>query len=161
MPLLSILTTSHIYKITTAKRAKCARGLERYTYALSRVWSFMRTGARMHRKKVPPVMTLQSYFAGLLVTGCFTFVPLTRANGASGGHMSAVGSHEHGQCNERAHYSDPFWGSSFPYPASSYNSYYLYTPTPEQQAGAKQQVEAYLIAVKKRRNMLRPIAISP
>ncbi len=96
-------------------------------------------------------MTLQSYFAGLLVAGCFTFAPLALAHGASGGQMSAGGSHEHGQGNERSRYSDPFWGPSFPYQASFYNSYYLYTPTPEQQAGAKQQVEAYLTAVKKGR----------
>jgi hypothetical protein len=96
-------------------------------------------------------MPFQSYFAGLLATGCFTFVPLTLVNGASGGHMSAAGSHEREQCSERSRYSNPFWGPSFPYQASLYNSYYLYAPTPEQQAWARKQVEAYLIAVKERR----------
>jgi hypothetical protein len=45
----------------------------------------------------------------------------------------------------------PFWGPSFPYHAGIYDSDYSYTPTTEQQLGAKQQVEAYLLAVKKRR----------
>jgi hypothetical protein len=73
---------------------------------------------------------------------------LPLANGASGGHMSAAGSHEHVQRDERSRYSNPFWGPSS-YKASFYNSNYAYTPTPEQQARAKQQVATYLIAVKK------------
>jgi hypothetical protein len=64
---------------------------------------------------------------------------------------SAVGPQEHGQRNEHCRYSDPFWGPSFPYHAGIYDSDYSYTPTPEQQATAKRQVEAYLLAVKKRR----------
>lgn len=92
--------TSHIDKITTAKRAKCAQGLERYANAVGRVWPIARTCGRMHLKKDRQIMTFQSYFAALLVTGCFTFVPLTLAHGVSGGDMSAAGSHEHGQCNE-------------------------------------------------------------
>jgi hypothetical protein len=95
--------------------------------------------------------TLQWCFVGLLATGYFTFVPLTLANGASGGHMSAVGPHEHGQGNEHCRYFSPFWGPSFAYHAGIYDSDYSYTPTPEQHARAKQQVEAYLLAVKKRR----------
>ena len=96
-------------------------------------------------------MTLQWYFAALLATGYFTFVPLTIANGASAGHMSAVDRHGNGQRNENCRYSNPFWGSSFPYHAGIYDSDFSYTPTPEQQATAKRQVEAYLLAVKKRR----------
>jgi hypothetical protein len=96
-------------------------------------------------------MKLQWYFAGVFVTGCFTFVPSPLANGASGGHMSAVGSHGHGQCDDRSRYSNPFWGPSSRYIASIYNSNYVYTPTPEQLTKARQQVETYLIAVEKRR----------
>jgi hypothetical protein len=43
--------------------------------------------------------------------------------------------------NERSRYSNPFWDLAFPYQASLYNSVYFCTPTPEQQAVAKQQVE--------------------
>jgi hypothetical protein len=96
-------------------------------------------------------MTLQWYFAGFFVTGCFTLVPLALAKGGSGGHMSAVGSHPQVQCDEGSRYSNPFWGSSSYYKTSFYNSSYVYTPSPEQQAWARQQVENYLIAVKKRR----------
>jgi hypothetical protein len=65
--------------------------------------------------------------------------------------MSAVGPHEQGLRNEHCRYFSPFWGPSFAYHAGIYDSDYSYTPTPEQQARAKQQVEAYLLAVKKRR----------
>ena len=99
-------------------------------------------------------MTLQWYFAGFFVTGCFTLFPLPLANGASGGHMSAAGSHEHVQRDERSRYSNPFWGPSSRYIASIYNSNYVYTPTPEQLTKARQQVEIYLIAVEKRRKRL-------
>jgi hypothetical protein len=96
-------------------------------------------------------MTPKWYFAGLLATAYFASIPLTLANGTSAGHMSGVGCHGNGQRNEHCRYSNPFWGSSFPYHAGSYDSYYSYTPTPEQQATAKRQVEAYLLAVKKGR----------
>jgi hypothetical protein len=101
------------------------------------------------------IITLQWHFAGLLAIG-FTSVSLTPANATSGSHMSAMGSHEHGQHDEHCHYSNPFWGSSFPYHAGIYDSTYSYTPTREQLTRAKQQVEAYLLAVEKRR---KPAAI--
>jgi hypothetical protein len=96
-------------------------------------------------------MTPQWYFTGFFVTGCFSLLPLPSTNGASGGHMSAAGSHQHGQSDERSRYSNPFWGSPSHYEDSFYNSSYVYTPTPEQQARARQQVETYLIAVKRGR----------
>jgi hypothetical protein len=96
-------------------------------------------------------MTPKWYFAGLLATGYFTFIPLTPANGTSAGHMSGVGCRGNRQRNEHSRYSNPFWGPSFPYHAGIYDSHYSYTPTPEQQATAKRQVEAYLLAVKKGR----------
>jgi hypothetical protein len=110
-----------------------------------------RVCARIPRKKDPGIMTLQWYSVGLFAIGYFTFVPLTIANGNSAGHMSAMGRHENGQRNEHRRYPDPFWGPSFPYHAGVYDSDYSYTPTTEQQLRAKQQVEAYLLAVKKRR----------
>jgi hypothetical protein len=110
-----------------------------------------RVCARILRKKDPDIMPLQWYFASLLATVYFTFVPLTLASGTSAGHMSTMSRHENGQRNERCHYSNPFWSSPFSYHADIYDSQYSYTPTPEQQATAKQQVEAYLLAVKKRR----------
>lgn len=65
--------------------------------------------------------------------------------------MSSAACHGNGQRHEHFHHFDPFWDSSFAYHAGIYNSDYWYTPTPEQQATAKQQVEAYLLSVKKRR----------
>jgi hypothetical protein len=93
---------------------------------------------------------VQWYFVGFLITTCFPLVPSTSAKGASGSHMSGVGFNAHAQCHERSRYSYRFWGPSH-YEASLYNSNYVYSPTPEQKARAKQLVETYLIAVKKRR----------
>ncbi len=97
-------------------------------------------------------LTLQLYFAGLLAAGYFTFVPLTLAHGNTfAGHMSAVGRHGNGEHNEHCRYSNPFWDSAFSYHVGIYDSNYSYTPTAEQQVAARQQVEAYLLAVNKRR----------
>jgi hypothetical protein len=104
---------------------------------------------QMTDQKHSHIITLQWYFAGLLAIGYFTLVPMTLANGASGGHISAGGPHDHGQRNDHCHYSHPFY--SFPYPAGNYDPAYSYTPTPEQRARAQQQVQAYLLAVKKHR----------
>jgi hypothetical protein len=97
------------------------------------------------RNKKSGIMTIHWYFAGLLAIGYFTFAPLAKGNGGSGGHMSGMGHHEH------CRYGDPFWTPSFAYRAAIYNSDYSYTPTTEQQAVANQQVEAYLVAVTKHR----------
>ncbi len=103
------------------------------------------------RRRSPDIITLRWLFVGLSATGYFTFAPLTLAKGNSGGHMSGAGRQGNEQCNEHGHHFDPFWGPPFSYYGGSYNSDYSYTPTLEQQAKAKQQVEAYLIAVKTHR----------
>jgi hypothetical protein len=87
------------------------------------------------------IMIPKLYFTGLLAAGYFTFIPLNLAIGSPGGHMPRVGCHGNGQRNEHCRYPNPFWGSSSPYHAGIYDSYYSYTPTPEQQATAKREVE--------------------
>jgi hypothetical protein len=79
---------------------------------------------------------------GLFVTGFFASTPLLAAS-----HMSAGPGHE----NEHNRYTNPFWRSSYSAYAAIYNSDFSYTPTPEQQAAAEQQVDNYLAAVKKGR----------
>jgi hypothetical protein len=91
-------------------------------------------------------MKLQFYIAGFFATGYFALTP-TQAAGAPTGHMSAALSHG----NEHYRYSAPYGGLSYFGYAGIYDSDYSYTPTPEQQATAKQQVEDYLGAVKKDR----------
>jgi len=94
----------------------------------------------------PDIMKLQFYIAGLFATGYLALTP-TQAAGAPAGHMSAGLSHG----NEHYRYSAPYGGSSYFAYAGIYDSDYSYTPTPDQQATAKQQVEDYLGAVKKDR----------
>jgi hypothetical protein len=106
--------------------------------------------ARIPLKEEPTIKTGPWYVAGLLAAGYFTLAPLSLAHGASG-HMSGMGGHGNAQHNEHCRYYGPFSGSSFAYHTGDYDSAYSYTPTPEQQAVARQQVEAYLLAVKKRR----------
>ena len=106
---------------------------------------------RTCKTTIPGKYRLQRYPAGLLAVGYFTFVSLMLADGTFAGHMSGMGSHGSGPHNEHCRHIDPFWDSSFPYRAGIYDSGYSYAPTPEQQATAKQQVEAYLLGVKKRR----------
>jgi hypothetical protein len=90
------------------------------------------------------VMKPQFYIAGLFATGYLALTP-TQAAGAPAGHMSAALSHG----NDHYRYSAFYGGSSYFSYAGVYDSDYSYTPTPEQQATAKQQVEEYLAAVKK------------
>ncbi|HSZ76610.1 MAG TPA: hypothetical protein VK775_04385 [Chthoniobacterales bacterium] len=91
-------------------------------------------------------MKLKFYIAGLFATGYLALTP-TQAAGAPAGHMSAALS----RGNEHYRYSAPYGGSSYFAYAGIYDLAYSYTPTPEQQAAAKQQVEDYLAAVKKDR----------
>ena len=90
-------------------------------------------------------MKLQFYIAGLFATGYLALAPTQAA--APAGHISAALSHG----NEHYRYSAPYEGLSYFGYAGIYDSDYSYTPTPEQQATANQQVEAYLRAVKKDR----------
>ena len=91
-------------------------------------------------------MKLSFHVAGLLATGYFAFTPFLAAGGPAG-HIAPALSHQ----NEHYRYSALYGGSSYSAYAGIYDSNYSYTPTPEQQATAKQQVEDYLGAVKKNR----------
>jgi hypothetical protein len=91
------------------------------------------------------IMKLKFYIAGLFATGYLALTP-TQAAGAPAGHIPAAL-----RGSEHYRYSAPYGGSSYFAYAGIYDSDYSYTPTPEQQAAAKQQVEDYLAAVKKDR----------
>ena len=99
-----------------------------------------------HRAFSRNIMKLKFYSTGLFAAGYLALTPFQVA-GAPAGHMSAALSHG----NEHYRYSAPYGGSSYFSYASIYDSDYSYTPTPDQQATAKQQVEDYLGAVKKDR----------
>jgi hypothetical protein len=107
--------------------------------------------AGLSRNNQPRIKTYQWSFAGLLAACFIAFVPSTIAKGSSGGHMSAMGSHGNGEGHEHRRCLNPFWDPWFPYHLGIYDSAYSYTPTPKQQSAAKQQVEAYMLAVQKRR----------
>ncbi len=104
-------------------------------------------------------MKLQSYIPILVGSGYFVFTPLYSANGASAGHMPGITSHENGQPEEHHRHLDHYWGLSYFDYAGIYDSEYSYTPTPEQETKAQQQVDAYLLAVKKGRRHAAGIAI--
>jgi hypothetical protein len=111
-----------------------------------------RISARTPHPQESTIWTRRWQLAGLLAAGYFTFTPLTLAHGNSGGHMSGIGSQGNTQHNEHCRYTTPFPGSSYDYHAAIYDSIYSYTPTPEQRAKAKQQVESYLLGVRQRRH---------
>jgi hypothetical protein len=110
---------------------------------------------KIRRSQGPPLS-----FAICLGIGFFTFVPLTLTHGTAGGHASAMSGQGNGGRNEHGRYFNPFWSPSFLYHTGIYDSAYCYAPTPQQQATAKQQVEAYLFGVKKTANLLQPSAIN-
>jgi hypothetical protein len=83
-------------------------------------------------------MKIHSCVVSFVTTGLCMFSPFSLAHGISGGQ-----SHEH------YGYSGPYWGPTYSSYAGTYDSDYSYTPTPEQQATAKQQIKNYLAAVKK------------
>jgi hypothetical protein len=104
----------------------------------------------LHQEE-PTLMTYRWQLASLLSTVYFTLATLTLANGHSGGHMSGMGSNGNSQHQEHC---DRWYPFSDLYHAGLYDlhySAYSYIPTPEQQATAKQQVESYLLAIKKGR----------
>jgi hypothetical protein len=100
--------------------------------------------ARLCRKSLPLCL------ASLLAAGFFTFAPPTQAKGPSGGHPSAMGTHQNGQGHEHCRYQ-PFGDLYFPYHAGIYDSTYSYTPTSAQLTGAKLEAERYLLAVHTKR----------
>ena len=110
--------------------------------------------ARALHREEPRIVTHRCQLADLLSAVYFTLAPLALANGHSGGSMSGMGSHGNAQHQEHWDRFSPFSGPWSPYHAGLYDSdysAYSYSPTPEQQARAKQQVEGYLLAIKKGR----------
>ena len=99
-----------------------------------------------HRAFSRNIMKLKFYATGLFAAGYLALTPFQVA-GAPAGHMSAAP----GRGSEHYHYSTPYWGGLYSSYSGIYDSDYSYTPTPEQQATAKQQVENYLAAVKRGR----------
>jgi hypothetical protein len=95
-------------------------------------------------------MQLHLRIVSLVAAGFYSFFPLSLAHGHSAGEMSSVVGHGNEQGYEPYRYSDPYRGLYTGY-AGNADSDYSYTPTPEQQATAAQQVEDYLAAVKKGR----------
>jgi hypothetical protein len=102
--------------------------------------------------KESTIWTRRWQLAGFLAAGYFTFTPLILAHGNSGGHMSGMGSSGNTQHNDHWRYPNPFSDPSYDYHAGIYDPVYSYTPTPEQQARAKEQVESYLLGVNQRRH---------
>jgi hypothetical protein len=105
---------------------------------------------------------LRKWIAGLRLPGFVLAMsaaltcssPAHGHGGNSGGEMHQQSSHGHDYGHH--YYRDPFWGSWYPGYSGAYDSNYWYTPTPEQQAAAKKEVQAYLAAVQKGRK--RPAA---
>jgi len=95
-------------------------------------------------------------FATLRLTGCILILnavltcatPAYGHGGDGGGQMHRESSHRH-DYDHRDHYPDPFWRSWYPGYPGTYDSSYWYTPTPEQQAAAEKEAQAYLDAIKK------------
>jgi hypothetical protein len=56
-------------------------------------------------------------------------------------------------------YSGPYWGPTYSSYAGIYDSDYSYTPTPEQQVTAEQQIKNSLAAVEKGKRHVATIAI--
>jgi hypothetical protein len=112
------------------------------------------SGGNSHQKPLES-RTLSFFFVICLGSGLFTFVPLTLAHGSGGGHPSGMSPHGKGNPDGHRRYLDPFWSSPFLYHTGIYDSAYCYTPTPQQQTTARQQVETYLLGVQKSR---RPAA---
>jgi hypothetical protein len=106
--------------------------------------AFPRASDQMNSK----IRTLSSHFFIWIGIGFFTFAPLTLAHGTAGGHSGSI-DHGNGSRNDHHRYFNPFWSPSLLYRTGIYDSAYCYTPTMQQQATAKQQVEAYLSGVKK------------
>ena len=97
-------------------------------------------------------MKLTLHMAILMATGLTSISPLSIAHAISGGHISGVETH-HNDCDHDRYrssgiYLRPPYGA---YGVSYYNADYCYTPTAQQIATAQEQVQDYLLAVKKGR----------
>ena len=74
------------------------------------------------------------------------------AHGISAGHMAAVETHQNDRDHDRYRYSGIYFHPlNGDYRISYYDSDYCYTPTAEQMSTAHEQVQDYVLAVKKGR----------
>jgi hypothetical protein len=85
--------------------------------------------------------------AGIITIGCFSFSIVAFAH--RGDHHPP--NDQSTQMHYHGHYWDPFWSGWYPGYAGAYDSNYFYTPTPDQVAAAKKQVQKYFVAVRKAR----------
>jgi hypothetical protein len=103
-----------------------------------------------HRPALSGSWKLRFCSVALGATCFFAFSSYSLAHGGgNGGNMSGQGSHGN-QSMPGGHYLDPFGSPWRPY-GGTYDTVYSYTPTQEQAATAKKQVQDYLAAVQKGR----------
>jgi hypothetical protein len=97
-------------------------------------------------------MKLTLHVIILMTTGLTAIPALSMAHGISGGHRSDVET-PHNDCDhDRYRYSGIYFRPSYgACGVSYYDADYCYTPTAEQMATAQEQVQDYLLAVKKGR----------
>jgi hypothetical protein len=109
-----------------------------------------RISAQNSHPEKSPIWTRRWHLAGFLAAGYFSFTPLAPAHGNSGDHSGMGNSNT--QHNDHWSYLNPFPGPSYVYHTEIYDPAYSYTPTPEQQAEAMQQVGSYLLGINQRRH---------
>lgn len=103
-------------------------------------------------KKKETIMKLTLHLVSLTATGLIAIPPASIAHGMSAHHMSAVQTHDSDRDHDRYHYSDIYFSPPYgAYGVSYYDADYCYTPTAEQRVTAQEQVQNYLLAVKKHR----------
>jgi hypothetical protein len=97
-------------------------------------------------------MKLTLHVIILMTTGLTAIPALSMAHGISGGHRSDVET-PHNDCDhDRYRYSGIYFRPSYgACGVSYYDADYCYTPTAEQMATAQEQVQDYLLAVKRGR----------
>lgn len=97
-------------------------------------------------------MKLTLYMVSLTATVLTAIPPASIAHGISAHHMSAVETHDNDRDHDRYRYSGIYFGPPYgAYGVSYYDANYCYTPTAEQIVTAQEQVQDYLLAVKKHR----------
>jgi hypothetical protein len=95
-------------------------------------------------------MKLTLHMVILMATVLTSIPPVSIAHGISAGHMAAVGTHQNDCDHDRYRYSGMYFHAlNGDYGVSYYDSDYCYTPTSEQISTAHEQVQDYLLAVKK------------
>jgi hypothetical protein len=97
-------------------------------------------------------MKLTLHMVILMATGLTAIPAASIAHGISGGHRSDVETHHNDCDHDRYRYSGIYFRPPYgAYGVSYYDADYCYTPTAEQMATAQEQVQDYLLAVKKGR----------